>query len=180
VALTGDDISRLYAAHAPELLRYFARRTLSPEVAVDLVAETFARAFERRADLHGDEAPGAARAWLFTVARRLLLDGLRRGGAEQAAVRRLGVTRRPLDDEEYDRVERLATTSLLREQVAERLASLPADQRVALRLRVVDEHDYATIARTLGVTEQVVRARVSRGLRTLRAHLLPQDTPEHV
>lgn len=180
MALTGDDISRLYAAHAPELLRYFARRTFEPEVAVDLVAETFARAFERRADLHGDEAPGAARAWLFTVARRLLLDGVRRGGAEQAAVRRLGVTRRPLDDEEYDRVERLATTSVLRGQIAERLATLPDDQRVALELRVVEEHEYAAIATALGVTEEVVRSRVSRGLRTLRALLCPQDSHERV
>jgi hypothetical protein len=49
VALASDDISRLHARHAEELLGYFARRTLQAEVAVDLVGETFALAFADRA-----------------------------------------------------------------------------------------------------------------------------------
>ncbi|MEV4418838.1 sigma-70 family RNA polymerase sigma factor [Patulibacter sp. NPDC049589] len=178
MALTGEDISQLYALHATELLRHFARRTFDPEVAVDLVAETFARAFERRADLR-DAEPEAARAWLFTVARRLLVDEHRRGVVDRAATLRLGIERRPLHDEEHDRIERLASTERLRALVADALASLPEDQRAALRLRVVDERPYPAIARALGVSEQVVRARVSRGLRTLRRHLALQESPEH-
>jgi DNA-directed RNA polymerase specialized sigma24 family protein len=43
-----------------------------------------------------------------------------------------------------------------------------------LRLRVIDGYGYDEIAGALGVSEQTVRARVSRGLRALR-DLLDQE-----
>ncbi|MGE4425884.1 MAG: RNA polymerase sigma factor, partial [Solirubrobacteraceae bacterium] len=140
--------------------------------------ETFARAFEHRASL-GPDDPAALRGWLFTVARRLLIDDGRRAVIDRSATERLGIRRRPLDDAEYDRIERLAATAEMRRQVAAGLAALPDDQRTALQMRIVDETPYVAIARTLGVTEQVVRARVSRGLRALRHHLAPQESLDH-
>jgi DNA-directed RNA polymerase specialized sigma24 family protein len=38
----------LFERHAEDLLRYFARRTLDPEAAAELTAETFAQAFASR------------------------------------------------------------------------------------------------------------------------------------
>jgi DNA-directed RNA polymerase specialized sigma24 family protein len=53
--------------------------------------------------------------------------------------------------------------------VAERLAEqLPAEQFQALRSRVLEERDYAEIARDLRCSQAVVRKRVSRALQTLR------------
>ncbi|MGX6447410.1 RNA polymerase sigma factor [Patulibacter sp. S7RM1-6] len=179
MALTAEDVSRLYAHHAAELLGYVVRRTLEPEVALDIVAETFARAFEHRERFRDGTQPDELRAWLFTVARRLLVDDARRNGVELAACRRLGIQRRPLDDAEYERIERLTAAAPLRRRVAERLEALPDDQREAVRRRVVDEEPYRVIAATLGVSEQVVRARVSRGLRTLRNHLSPTEAADH-
>ncbi|HEY3774967.1 MAG TPA: sigma factor-like helix-turn-helix DNA-binding protein [Solirubrobacteraceae bacterium] len=43
--------------------------------------------------------------------------------------------------------------------------------RDALRLRVVEERPYPEVARVLGISEQAARARVSRGLRSLRSVL---------
>jgi hypothetical protein len=40
-----DAFAQLYRRHAEDLLRYFARRTLDPEAAAELTAETFAQAF---------------------------------------------------------------------------------------------------------------------------------------
>ena len=51
------------------------------------------------------------------------------------------------------------------------LARLSVEQREALRLRVVEERSYAEAASLLGVSEQAVRARVSRGLRSLAGAL---------
>ena len=48
-----------------------------------------------------------------------------------------------------------------------RLALLPEEHRLALRMRVVEERGYDELAQELGVSQDVVRARVSRGLRTL-------------
>jgi RNA polymerase sigma-70 factor (ECF subfamily) len=168
VRLTGSDISDLYDRHAPAMLAYFARRTYAPDVAVDLLAETFATAFEDRGQFRGSDAE-AAGAWLFSIARHRLADYFRRGQVERRMLGRLGVERRPLTDAEYDRIEELAASHELRRAVAGELAALPIDQREAVRLRVVEERSYEELARSLGISEQTARARVSRALRALRS-----------
>jgi RNA polymerase sigma factor (sigma-70 family) len=135
-SLTGEDITRLYEGHAEAVLAFLVRRTYASDVAVDLLAETFAVAFEDRRQFRGRDAR-AARAWLFAIARHQLTDYFRRGRFEQRALARLGVERRPLTDAEYDRIEELAASRELRAIVASELAALPPDQREVLRLRVV-------------------------------------------
>jgi RNA polymerase sigma-70 factor (ECF subfamily) len=49
------------------------------------------------------------------------------------------------------------------------LEALPAEQRAAIRGRVIEGRDYADLARELQCPEMVVRQRVGRGLRTLKA-----------
>ena len=48
------------------------------------------------------------------------------------------------------------------------LADLPAEQREAVRRRVLEEEDYNAIARDLECSPAVVRQRVSRWIATLR------------
>lgn len=67
VKLTADDIADLHDAHAAALLCYLARRTLEPEVAVDLMAETFARAITQRHRFRGSSHEEAV-AWLYAIA----------------------------------------------------------------------------------------------------------------
>lgn len=164
--LERDDIAAMYARHAGELLRFLARRTFDPDAAVDLLAETFAVAFEDRAHFRGEGAE-TERAWLFAVARRRLLDFHRHGRIERRALAKLGVERRALTDSEYDRIEELAVTESLREAIDTQLQRLSDADRELLRLRVVDERPYVEVARELGISEQAARARVSRALRVL-------------
>jgi RNA polymerase sigma-70 factor, ECF subfamily len=165
--LDSNDFAKLYDRHASELLGFFARRALDPEAAVDLLAETFASAFENRRQFRGDDLP-AARAWLFGVAHNLLLEFFRHGRVERRAVSRLGVESRALRDEEYDRIEDLAASEVLRRRVGERLDELGEEQREVLRLRVVEGRPYCEVAQELGVSAQAARARASRALRALR------------
>jgi RNA polymerase sigma-70 factor (ECF subfamily) len=73
---------------------------------------------------------------------------------------------RPVEVTEDDvaRIDALAEAAV----VATLLEELPAEQRAAVVARVVDERDYADIAVGEGVSETVVRKRVSRGLAGLR------------
>jgi len=68
----------LYQRRYP-LLRGYLRRRLGghPDLVLDLVAETFARAFERREQF--DPSRGAAILWLLAIANNLLVDAVRRG-----------------------------------------------------------------------------------------------------
>jgi RNA polymerase sigma factor (sigma-70 family) len=59
----------------------------------------------------------------------------------------------------------------------EALARLPAAQQDAIHLRIVEDLSYDEAADRLDVTPQAVRARVSRGLSSLRKHLFhPLET----
>jgi RNA polymerase sigma factor (sigma-70 family) len=167
MALTSDDISRLYARYAEDLLAYCARRTLQAEVAVELVGETFAQAFVHRADFRGN-GERAAIAWIYGIERGQLADYFRRGQVHRRALERLGVATPDLLDGDFECIDELAALASLRGQVADGLAALSADHRDALRLRIVEERAYPDVASELGVSEQVARARVSRALRALR------------
>ncbi len=155
---------------------YFVARTHDPEVAVDLVAETFAMVVRDRRTFRGD-GDEAALAWTYAIARNLLAGWYRRGAIELRAMQRLGIERPELDAVEHERLIELGGLQQERQRVAQRLAELPEQQRAAVRLRVVDERPYADLADALGISEQTARARVSRGLRTLAAQL--SEVPSH-
>ena len=165
-------MARLFDRFAGDLLAFFTRRTFDPDASVELLGETFAAAYVSRERCHADEE-GAERAWLYGIARNLLIDYFRRGRVERRALERLGVERVALTDPEYDRVESVLAAQGLYEMAGIDLDALPVDQRDALRMRVIEDQPYDQVARTLGVSEQTARARVSRALRALRSSSRP-------
>jgi RNA polymerase sigma-70 factor (ECF subfamily) len=162
------DISELYRSHARDLLVFFTRRVYDPEVALDLVAETFAAAFAVREQFRGPERDQAI-AWIYGIAHHQLGRYFRRGAVERRALAKLGVEVPAVTEPEYERIIELTGLAQLRGRLAAALGELPRDQRRAVELRVVGERSYADVAEELGVSEQVARARVSRGLRALAA-----------
>ena len=164
--LDADDISDLYARHARRLVAFFVRRTYDAEIAVKLMAETFAAAVADRGRFRGSSDEEAV-AWLYAIARHRHSDWLRRGRVERRALSRLGLEPPQLSDAEIERIDELAGTAALRAEVADQLVALAPDHRVALQLRVVEECSYEDLAVRLGISEQTARARVSRALRAL-------------
>ena len=160
-----EAFTELYRRHAEDLLRYFARRTLDPETAAELTAETFAEAFASRATYRDQGVNGVA--WLYGIARHRLGRFFRNGKVDAAARRKLGVPERDLPPEDYERIEDLIDFAPIREALAEALETLSPDQREAMRLRVIDGLGYAEVAERLRCTEQNARQRVSRGLRKI-------------
>jgi DNA-directed RNA polymerase specialized sigma24 family protein len=118
----------LYRRHADDLLRYFARRTLDPQAAAELTAETFAEAFSSRGRYTQVEGVKGV-AWLYGIARHQLGRFFRAGRVEAVARRRLGMPERPLPIEDYERIEDLVDFAPIREALAEALDSLAEDQR---------------------------------------------------
>ena len=145
------------------MLGYFLVRVGDGEVAADLTAETFAEALASAHRFRPDK--GSASAWLFGIARNVLAMSRRQGRVEARARRRLGMPRLELTDAVIEQIEAIDTGSL------ELVDELPVDESYAVRARVVDERDYAEIARDLRCSEAVVRKRVSRGLARLRDRL---------
>lgn len=175
MSLSDDQFSELYELEAEGLLRWLMRRSFDAQVAVDLLAESFALAYESRDRFRSESAP---KAWIYGIAGNLIADWFRRGSAEQRAVERLGIAVPTIDDEEIQRIEDLAQTQALRAAVAEALTDLSPQQRTAIDLRVVGELSYEEVAREMQVSQEVARANVSRGLRRLRGIVESRETTE--
>jgi RNA polymerase sigma factor (sigma-70 family) len=152
-----------YRRHEDRMLSYFLARVGDPEVAADLTAETFAAALASAHRFRPRPEPAAA--WLFGIARNTLAMSRRQGRVEARARRRLGMAPLVLTDELVERINDLDDKAL------ELVNDLPVQQQQAVRARVIDERDYADIAKDLRCSEAVVRKRVSRALDTLRTQL---------
>jgi RNA polymerase sigma factor (sigma-70 family) len=165
---TGEDdaFSVFYREHLDAVVAFFKRRVGDRELAFDLTAETFA-AVVVSAGAYGGDAPPVA--WLFGIARNKLRESLRRDRVADAARRRLGMEPIALDDEALARVEERAGSG--ESNLTRALEALPEATRAALLARLVEEQDYGEIAERLQCSEQVVRQRVHRGLKQLRANL---------
>lgn len=155
----------LYERHATWVHAYHLRRSRDPFAAQDLTAETFAEAWIGRRRFR-DDAQGSAAPWLWGIARNVLLASVRARFLERSACERLGL----LDALDRPSVEPEPHEGWL-DGLDEALDLLTPDQREAIRLRVVEDLTYDDAARRADVTPEVVRARVSRGLRTLRTRL---------
>jgi RNA polymerase sigma factor (sigma-70 family) len=166
--LDQEHLAAGYRRDAQRLLIWLTRRTYDGQVAIDLVAETYARAWESRRRYTGrpDDPDGLA-AWTWGIARNVLADALRRGDAERRAVQRLGLEPPQLAGDELRRLEDRAELGTLRATLAAALEDLSPEQPEAVRQRVLDELAYPAVAARLGISEDAARARVSRGLRTL-------------
>lgn len=160
-----DAFGAFYRLFERRMLGFFMRATGRSELAADLTAETFARALENVERY--DERKGLAEQWLFGIARNVLHSSYRQGQVEATARERLGLPRLVLQDDASKAIERL----LGDDQALLALASLPDEQRHAVRARVLEGYEYAEIAGELRCSEALVRQRVSRGLRTLRTQL---------
>jgi RNA polymerase sigma factor (sigma-70 family) len=164
----GDEeaFSMFYREHLDAVVAFFQRRVGDRELAFDLTAETFA-AVVVGAGAYGGDGPGVA--WLFGIARNKLRESLRRDRVADAARRRLCMEPIVLDDAALLRVEERADSGEGR--LRQELEGLPEKTRAALLARLVEEREYGEIAARLQCSEQVVRQRVHRGLKQLRANL---------
>lgn len=160
-----DAFAEFYRRHARRVAGYLMRSTGDAEVAADLTAETFAAALGSRERYRPERA--AAATWLFGIAAHKLNDWRRRGYAEDRARRRMGMERIELSAEDVRAIERLGDDV----SVVDMLDELRADQRAAVRARLVEERGYDEIAGAEGISEAAVRQRVSRGLAGLRRRI---------
>ena len=168
-----DAFCIFYRRHAEGIYHFFRRRVDEPETASDLTAETFAEVFRSVKRFRGDGDDSGV-AWLYGIARNLLRQYHRRNAVAISARRKLGVPVRADTLVEYDEVD--DRVSALRDDLGAALDKLPAGQRAALELRVVQDLPYQEVAARLDTSELTARMRVSRALRALSAHMKGAST----
>lgn len=158
-----------YDRWSEPVLGYFQRRVNDPQVALDLTAETFAVAFERRGRFRWQgNSPGA---WLFGIAGNLLKQYFRKQAIQRRAVDRLGLELPRYDDGSLRRVEELVDNAQMRQLVQAALATCRESDRRVLELRFIDALPYTEVAQALGCSVNAARVRCHRALTRLERKL---------
>jgi RNA polymerase sigma-70 factor (ECF subfamily) len=163
-----------YDRYAVWIRSWFQRQTGSETAALDLTAETFAQAWHAMRRFR-DLAGGSGAPWLFGIARNLLRQYHKHNRIETAARERLGMPLSFAESEDYERVDDREAAKALRPRLRDAVRTLPADQRRALELRVVQQLPYEEVAGRLGCSQNAARLRVSRALRALTVQMKGAD-----
>lgn len=163
----GDDdaFSDLYDNVAPRLLAFLLRRTSDRPLAEDVLQQTFLQVHRAR----GTFVPGApVLPWAVAIARRVLIDELRRAGRRPATA----------SDAAPDAVDPLAQCGYQRVHLAEvserlefELARLPPSQREAFELVRLDGLTLSEAACACGTSVGALKSRSHRAYETLRVAL---------
>jgi RNA polymerase sigma-70 factor (ECF subfamily) len=162
-------IEELFALHHAEIYAYIFRMVRDADVAADFAQDTFVKAYRAQSSL---EDRAKARAWLYQIAHRVVLDEMRR--------RRI-VRFMPWTGESYGAApsaEHLAMEMRLSGPLARALARIPERQRAALLLAEVNDLTGLELADALGISHVAARALLTRARESLRVALADEKRQE--
>ena len=144
--------------------------------AEDLAQHVFLQVFK---SAHRYEVAAKFSTWLFTIARNLCLNEIRRRSRHPAD----SLDETAFDDDDHPRrqapdVKNFAPPESLlhgelERKIEEALATLPENQRTAILLCRGEEHSYEEIAEILGVSVSATKSLIHRGRETLKELLKP-------
>jgi RNA polymerase sigma-70 factor (ECF subfamily) len=153
-------VAALYQDLHPAVLRYL--RTRDPKEGEDLASETWLDVAKGLHRFEGDEP--ALRRWVFTIARRRLIDLHRRDHRRRTdlAMAETLVAAGPTGNVEWEAMEDLSTSDALR-----RIATLPPDQAEVVLLRVLGGFTAQEVGTIMGKRPGTVRMLQFRALTRL-------------
>ena len=154
-----------------------AARTLrDPTEAEDLAQNVFVQVFKSAARY---QSTAKFSTWLFTIARNLCLNEIRRRSRHPAESLDAPHPEQPdqpkhqfEDTKNFSPPDRLLQGELV-EKIEEAIAALPENQRTALLLCRQDELSYEEIAEVLGCSLSATKSLIHRGRETLKEQLKP-------
>jgi RNA polymerase sigma-70 factor (ECF subfamily) len=162
-------IEQLFALHHAEIYAYVLRMVRDADLAADFAQDTFVKAY-RAQDMLEDRSK--ARAWLYQIAHRVVLDEMRR--------RRI-VRFMPWTGESHGSApsaEHLAMEMRLSGPMARALARIPERQRAALLMAEVNDLTGLELAAALGISHVAARALLTRARESLRQALADERQRE--
>jgi RNA polymerase sigma-70 factor (ECF subfamily) len=161
---SGDEraATQLVERYAAAVTRFVGSLGLRHDID-DVVQETFVRAFGA---LDAFRAESTFRTWLFTIARRLVIDQ-RRAGGRRREVDEVGDE---LPATRYDALDTIVADEAAT-HVRRAVASLSPMQRDVFLLRVNEGLSYREIAEMLDSTEGAARVHYHHALRTVKESL---------
>jgi RNA polymerase sigma-70 factor, ECF subfamily len=154
----------LFEFYAPRIKSMLMRGGAAPETAEDIAQETLITVWHKAG--YFDPARASASAWVYTIARNLRVDRLRRDKLAALYAHDADV---PL--EEPDRPDQLLHAAERADRVKTAINELPEEQARVLKLSFFDNRAHADIAEALGLPLGTVKSRLRLALARLRGLL---------
>lgn len=163
----------LIRKYFPRLLNFIYRYVSSREAAEDITQEVFIRVYKSG---YGYKPQSKFQTWIFTIARNLSLNELRRNKQRTVSLDATlssdeGELKRQIEDpnsispgEDMLRGEKAAA-------VKAAIDDLPENQRVAVLLRRYELFSYEEIGRTMNISPKAVKSLLSRAKESLKDRL---------
>jgi RNA polymerase sigma-70 factor, ECF subfamily len=166
-----QNFEKIYRKEADGVWRFCLWKTSNQEIAVDLTQETFMRFWDELAKgglIKNDKA------FLFTVARRLIIDWYRKKRAE--SLERLAES---FDEDPFETPDEKTLGPDLGAEaryIVEKIKNMHPSYRQAIYLRFVEGLDTKDIAEVLGVSSNIASTRIHRGMKELKEMVNPEKT----
>ncbi len=156
-----DAFAELFETYAPRVKSYMMRQGADPNTAEELAQETLLTVW-RKAGLYSGEK-GSATTWIFTIARNLRIDRLRRETPWQELPE--GRDEEPSNDIPPDEAVSQRERSA---RVHEALQSLPKDQYEVVILSYLEGLSHSEIAERIGLPLGTVKSRMRLAYQKIR------------
>ena len=164
-----EAFSQLVLQYEKQIYNLTLRMTGDRDTAFDLTQETFLKAWRAISLFQFDSKFST---WLCRIASNTCIDFLRKQKKRQT----ISLTAVDEDNEAYEIAvsdssldpARIAEAAQDREIVFQALQSLPADYRIALSLRAIEDMSYDQIAEALNLSPGTVKSRISRARERIR------------
>ncbi len=154
----------LFIHFAPRIKTYLTRLGANPAVAEDLAQETLLTVWRKAAQF--DPAKAEASTWVFTIARNLRIDALRRERFPVADDDDLAQLPDPSDS-----AETILDIAARGRRLREALADLPPEQAEIVRLSFFQDKPHSAIESELGIPLGTVKSRLRLAMKRLRGAL---------
>jgi len=165
VARQGDRqaFKLLFEHFAPRVKGFLIKNGMEADAAEEIAQGTLLAVWRKAGQF--DPASGGAAAWIFTIARNLRIDAVRRL-ARQAKTVESG------EPEQAAELEDSPETVMSRRDDVSRVSSallrLSEEQSTVIRMSFIEERPHAEIAETLGIPLGTVKSRIRLAMRRLK------------
>jgi len=154
----------LFSHFAPRLKAFMQGQRTDPGLAEEIVQETMVNVWRKAGQF--DPAKASAGTWVFTIARNMRIDLLRKASRPEPDMNDPALVPEP-DPPVAELISQQQEAARLREA----FASLPEDQQKVLRLVFFEDKTHAQVSEGLGIPLGTVKSRIRLALKRIRSEV---------
>lgn len=149
---------------APRLKAFVMRQGTDPHLAEEVVQETMVKVWHKAGQFDPERA--SASTWVFTIARNLRIDHLRKANRPEPDMNDPALVPDP-EPHALDVISRKQNENRMKKA----LAGLPSEQQEVLQAVFFEEKPHAQVSAELGIPLGTVKSRIRLALKRIRSEL---------